>query len=56
MIDCFVDTREACTVTQKLDLDQISERRLRTLKGMNMIKLTFCCEVLVYLLCMTLFG
>ena len=26
--DCFADisTREACTVTQKLDLDQMSER------------------------------
>ena len=30
-IDCFADisTRETCTVTQKLDLDQMSERSIR---------------------------
>ena len=34
LINCFTDisTREACTVTQKLDLDQMSERSLRILK------------------------
>ena len=33
-INCFTDisTQEACTVTQKLDLDQMSERSIRTLK------------------------
>ena len=42
-IDCFADisTREACTVTQKLDLDQMSEKNIRTQKNTNMIKLTF---------------
>ena len=42
-IDCFADTstREACTVTQKLDLDQTSERSIRTRKDTNIIKLTF---------------
>ena len=33
-INCFTDisTQEACTVTQKLDLDQMSERSIRILK------------------------
>ena len=33
-INCFTDisTREACTVTQKLDLDQMSERSICILK------------------------
>ena len=33
-IDCSADasTQEACTVTQKLDLDQMSERSIRILK------------------------
>ena len=37
--NCFADinTQEACTVTQKIDLDQISERRIRTLKDTNII-------------------
>ena len=36
-IDCFADigTQEACTVTQKLDPDQMSEST-RTLKDTNM--------------------
>ena len=46
----FADsTREACTVTQKLDLDQMSARSIRTLKDTNILKLTFCCKCLVYL-------
>ena len=34
MIDCFADvsTQEACTVTQKLDLDQMSKWSIRILK------------------------
>ena len=37
-IDCFADinTQEACTVTRKLDLDQMSERSIRTLKDTDM--------------------
>ena len=56
-IDCFADvsTQEACTVTQKLDLDQMSERSIRTLKDTNIIKLTFCCKFWGCSLCMTLF-
>ena len=32
--NCFTDisTQEACRVTQKLDVDQMSERRIRILK------------------------
>ena len=44
-IDCFADisTQETCTVTQKLDLDQMSaERRIRIRKDTNIIKLIFC--------------
>ena len=44
----FCQHREACTVTQKLDLDQMSERgirMIRTLMVTNMIKLTFCCKL-----------
>ena len=57
-IDCFADinTQEACTVTRKLDLDQMSERSIRTLKDTDMIKLIFCCKFGVYSLRMTLFG
>ena len=53
-IDCFADvsTQEACTVTQKLDLDQMSEKSIRT----NMIKLTICCKFWAYLLRLILFG
>ncbi len=42
IVYCFADirTQEACTVTQKLDLDQISERSIRTLKDTN-ITLSF---------------
>ena len=42
-------------VTHKLDLDQMSERSISTLKDTYMIKLTFCCKCWVYLLSMTLF-
>ena len=35
-----ISTQEACTVTQKLDLDQMSEKSIRTLNDTNMIKLT----------------
>ena len=33
-IDCFANiiTQEACTVTQKLDLDQMSDRSIRILE------------------------
>ena len=57
-IDCFADisTQELCTVTQKLDLDQMSERSIRILKVTNMTKLTFCCKFWVYSLRMTQFG
>ena len=42
-INCFADisTQEACTVTQKLDLDQMSERSIRILKDTNMTKTHF---------------
>ena len=39
---------EACTVTQKLDRDQMSERRIRTLKDTDIIKLTLCCNFGIY--------
>ena len=57
-IYCFVDisTQEVCSVTQKLDLDQVSERSIRILKDKIMIKLTLCCKFWVYSLRMTLFG
>ena len=57
-IDCFADIsiREACTVTQKLDLDQMSERNIRTLKDTNIINLTICCIFWVYSLHMTPTG
>ena len=44
-INCFTDisTQEACTVTQKLDLYQMSERSIRILKD-TYITLTFCCK------------
>ena len=47
-ISCFTDvsTQEACTVTQKLDLDQMSERSIRI-----MITLTFCCKFWVFRFC-----
>jgi len=47
-IDCFADIsiRDGCTVTQKLDLDQMSERSRRTLKDTNIIKLTFLLHIL----------
>ena len=47
-IDCFADisTRDGCTVTQKLDLDQTSERNIRTLKDTNIVKLAFLLHVL----------
>ena len=36
-IDCFADisAREVCMVSQKLDLDQMFERSIRTLKATN---------------------
>ena len=39
-IDCFanISSREACTITQKLDLDQMSERSIHTLKDTNVKK------------------
>ena len=52
-IDCFADisTQEACTVTQQLDLDQMSaERRIRIRKDTNIIKLIFC-WVIYFSLC-----
>ena len=60
-IDCFTDvsTREACTVTpsislsQKLGLDKMFERSIRTLKSTNMIKLPFYRTVWVYSLRVT---
>ena len=57
-IDCFADisTPEACAVTQKLHLGQMSERSIRTPKDTNMIKLIFCCKFGVYSLSMNLFG
>ena len=56
-IDCFaaISIPEACTVTQKQDRDQVSERRIRTLKDTDMIKLTLCCNFAIYSLRMTLF-
>ena len=38
-IDCFADitTQEACTVTQKIDLDQLFDKNIRMLKDTNMI-------------------
>ena len=58
VIVCFADvgTQEACTVIQKLDLDLMSERSIRTLKDTDMIKLTICCKFSIYSLRMTLFG
>ena len=50
-VDCFADisTEEVlCTVTLKLDLDQMFERSILTQKDTNMIKLTFCCKFWVY--------
>ena len=40
--DCLVNisTQKVCMVTQKLDLDQMSERSICTLKDTNMMKLT----------------
>ena len=58
-IDCFADfsAQEARTVTQKLDLDQMSnlKEHIHT-DGHNVIKLDLCCQFGVYSLCMTLFG
>ena len=41
--DCFADisTPEACTVIQKLDLDQMPDRSIRTPKDTSMTKLKF---------------
>ena len=51
-IDRFADVspQEVSTITQTLDLDQMSERSLRTLKESNniMIKLNFCGKFWVY--------
>ena len=56
-MDCLADisTQEACRVTQKLDLDQMSERNIYIciLKDTKMIKLTFYCKFWVYSLPMT---
>ena len=45
-VDWFADisTRETCTSTQKVDRDQMSERRIRTLMDTNMMTFTFCCK------------
>ena len=52
--------QEACTVTQKLELEQMSKRRIRRIlnPNTNMIKLTRfpCCKFWVYSLHMTQFG
>ena len=57
-IDRFADfsAEEAGTVTQKLDLDQMSKRSMYTLMDTNVIKLSLCCQFGVYALRMTLFG
>ena len=54
-IDCFADvsTQEACTVTEKLGLDQTSERSIRTLTDAKYYKLTFCCKLWAYTFRMT---
>ena len=45
-IDCFADIALGTgVVTQKLDLDQMSERSIRTLKDTNIIKLTFLLHI-----------
>ena len=57
-IDRFADinTQKACTITRKLDLDQMSERIIRTLMDTNITKLAFCFKFWVYSLRMALFG
>ena len=60
-IDCFADvsTQEACTVTQKRDLDQMSERSIRTLtEGHKDDQTHFLLQIIfgVYWLGMALFG
>ena len=55
LIFAAISIPEACTVTQKMDRDQVSERRIRTLKDTDMIKLTLCCNFAIYSLRMTLF-
>ena len=60
-IDCFanVSTQEACMITPAETRSRSNvwkEHIIRTLKDTNMIKLTFCCKLWVYLLCVTPFG
>ena len=56
-INCFTDisTQEACTVTQNLDLDQMSNGSIRILKDTYMITLTFCCKYWVYSFCIYIY-
>ena len=46
-----ISTQEACMVSQKLDLDQMSERSIHILKDTYMIMLTFCYKIWVYSFC-----
>ena len=47
-INCFTDisTQEACTVTQKLDLHQMSERRIRIWKDTTRINRHLLLQIL----------